>query len=107
MPTGKDTLNPDGLVKAARDARERQAEAQARAQAAADMLLSQLADSEEFAAQFDEAVMREDRDRILALIAEAGVSDETEVTIVELDPDRMIQIKFCVWVFCISVTFSW
>jgi hypothetical protein len=107
MPTGKDSLNPGGLMTAARDARERQAEAQARAQAAAEVLLSQLADSEEFAAQFDEAVMREDRDRILGLIAEAGVSDEVEVTIVELDPDRMIQIKFCVWVFCISITFSW
>ena len=107
MPTGKDTLNPGGLVKAARDARERQAKAQAQAQAAADVLLSRLAESEEFAAQFDEAVMREDRDRILALIKEAGVSDEAEVTIVELNPDRMIQIKFCVWVFCISVTFSW
>ena len=107
MPTGKDTLNPDGLAKAAREVRERQGEAQAQAQAAADMLLSRLADSEEFAAQFDEAVMREDRDRILALIAEAGVSKEVEVTIVELDPDRWIQFKFCVWVICISVTISW
>jgi len=51
--------------------------------------------------------MREDRDRILALIAEAGVSKEVEVTIVELDPDRWIQFKFCVWVICISVTISW
>ena len=107
MPTGKDTLNPDGLVKAAREVRERQAEAQAQAQAAADLLLSRLADSEEFAAQFDETVMREDRDRILSLIKEEGVSDEVEVTVVELDPDRWIQFKFCVWVICISITVSW
>jgi hypothetical protein len=51
--------------------------------------------------------MREDRDRILGLIKEAGVSDEVEVSIVELDADRMIQIKFCIWVVCISITFSW
>jgi hypothetical protein len=72
-----------------------------------ERLVSQLGDSEEFAAQFDEAVMREDRDRILGLIKEAGVSDEVEVSIVELDADRMIQIKFCIWVVCISITFSW
>jgi hypothetical protein len=99
MPTGKDSLNPGGLMKAARRA--------GGAQAAADVLLSHLAHSEAFAAQFDEAVMREDKDRILALIAEAGVPDEVEVTIVDLDPDRSLSIRFCVWVFCVTVTFSW
>jgi hypothetical protein len=103
MPTGKDTRNPGALMKDARRTRDRQA----RAQAAADVLLSHLAHSEEFAAQFDEAVMREDKDMILGLIAEAGVWDEAEVTIVELDPDRMIEIKFCFGRFCVSIRFSW
>jgi hypothetical protein len=103
MPTGKDKLNPGGLMKAARSA----GDPHARTQAVADMLLSHLAHSEGFAAQFDEAVMREDKDLILGLIAEAGVSDEVEVTIVELDPDRMIEIKFCWFGFCVSIRFSW
>jgi hypothetical protein len=103
MPTGKETRNSDALMKAAENAKD----PQARTQAAADTLLSRLAESEDFAAQLDEAVMREDRDKILGLIAEAGVSDEIQVSIDELDPDRMLQIKFCVWVICISVTFSW
>lgn len=103
MPTGKDALNPDGLMEAATSERDQNT----RAQAAAESLRSQLESSKEFAARFDEAVMREDRDTILGLIAEAGVPDDVEVTIVELDPDRMIEIKFCFWKICISVRFTW
>jgi hypothetical protein len=90
-------------MEAARSARERQGEAQA----AAEAFVSRLADSDEFAAQFDEAVMREDRERVLALVAEAGVSGDVEVTIVDLDPDRSIEIKFCIWRFCVSIKFTW
>src|SRR5215204_5008817 len=103
MPTDKDMRNPGALMKAAENARD----PQARTQAAADTLLSRLAESEDFAAQLDEAVMREDKDKILSLIAEAGVSDEIEVSIDELTPDAMLQLKFCLWVFCVSITFSW
>jgi hypothetical protein len=103
VPTGKDAVNPTGLMKAAGSTQE----AQARAQAAVDALRSSLADSEPFAAQFDEAVMREDKDAILRLIAEAGVPEDIEVTIEELDADRSITLKFCIWVVCISLTISW
>ena len=91
MPTGKDSLNPGGLMKAARRARD----PQARTQAAVDGILSLLTHSEVFAAQFDEAVAREDKDMILSLVAEAGVPEDIEVTINELDPDRFIEIKYC------------
>jgi hypothetical protein len=57
MPTGKDCLNPGGLMEAAPVAGDRQAQAQAEAGAAVERLVSQLGDSEEFAAQFDEAVI--------------------------------------------------
>ncbi len=103
MPTGKDTLNPGGLMKAARRARD----PHARTQSAANILVSHLAHSERFAAQFDEAVMREDTDQILGLIAEAGVPDDIKVTIEDLDPDRRIEIKFCWFSFCVSISFSW
>jgi hypothetical protein len=103
MPTGKDSLNPIGLIKAARRARD----PQARTQAAADALLSLLAYSDVFAAQFDEAVARGDKDMILSLVAEAGAPDDIEVTIDDLDPDRSITIKYCRWGFCVSVTIEW
>jgi hypothetical protein len=103
MPTGKDSLNPGGLMKAARRAQD----AQAPTQAAADVLLSVLTDSEKFAAQFDEAVARRDEKMILSLVAEAGTPDDIEVSIDNLDPDRTVTIKFCKWGFCVSVTVEW
>ena len=108
MPTDKDSLNPQGLMEAVR--RSRDPKAQARTQAAVDGLLSLLGDSEEFAAQFDEAVARGDERLVLDLIAKAGTPDEIEVTIDKLDADRMIQIKYCWgpynW-YCIGVTYTW
>ncbi len=87
MPTGKDSLNPGGLMEAARRA--------SGPRGAVEKLLSQLASSEEFAARFDEAVMREDKDTILGLIAEAGARDDIKVTIENLDGDRQIGIQYC------------
>jgi ribosomal protein L16 Arg81 hydroxylase len=103
MPTGKDSVNPGGLMKVARRTRD----AQARVQAAADALRSHLSHSESFATQFDEAVMREDRGAILGLIAEAGVHEDIEVTIEALEADRSITIKFCFWRICITIRFDW
>lgn len=103
MPTGKDSVNPRGLMKVAR----RSGDAQARVHAAANALRSHLAHSEEFAAQFDEAVRREDRDAILALAGEAGVPEDAKVTIEAIDPDRMIELKICIWVICISIRIEW
>jgi hypothetical protein len=103
MPTDKDSLNPGGLMEAARAARD----PQARTQTAVEGLLSRLADSEKFAAQFDEAVAHEDKDMILKLIADAGAPDDLEVTIEDLDPDRSIEIKYCRWGVCVSIRVEW
>jgi hypothetical protein len=106
MPTDKNSLNPGGLMKAARRARH----AQARTQATADMLLSLLGHSEVFAAQFDEAVARKDKKMILSLVAEAGTPDDIEVTIEDLDPDRSITLKICWGPFhwyCIGGSITW
>jgi hypothetical protein len=106
MPTGKDSLNPGGLMEAARAARD----PQARTQAAVEGFLSRLADSEKFAGQFDEAVAHEDKDMILKLIAETGTTDDIQVTIEDLDPDRSIEIKVCWGPFnwyCVGLTIPW
>jgi hypothetical protein len=101
MPTDRDALNPSGLMAAARQGNE--------GQAAAERLRAQLAGSKRFAARFDEAVMREDRDQILALVAETGVPDDVSVAIAELDPDRYIAIVYTAegsW-GKITITVSW
>src|SRR5215475_12923111 len=98
VPTGRDTANPAGLMKAARSSRD----AQARVEAAATALRDHLAWEEGFATRFDEAVMREDRETVLACVAEAGVPEDVKVTIEELDADRSIMLRFCIWVVCIS-----
>jgi hypothetical protein len=106
MPTDKDSLNPGGLMKAARRAQD----AQAPTQAAADVLLSLLADSEVFAARFDEAVARRDEKMISSLVAEAGMPDDVEVSIEDLDPDRSITLKICGGPFhwyCIGGSITW
>ena len=59
MPTSEEALNPGGLMEAACST----ADAQEQLTAAGNRLVAQLAQSEKFAAQFDEAVMREDKDR--------------------------------------------
>jgi hypothetical protein len=54
-----------------------------------------------------EAVARSDEKMILGLVAEAGTSDDIEVSIENLDPDRSITIKFCWGPFgwyCVGLT---
>jgi hypothetical protein len=90
--------------------RSRDPEAEARTQAAVDGLLSLLGDSEEFAAQFDEAVARGDKGLVLDLIAKAGKPDDIEVTIEQLDADRFIELRYCWGPFnwyCIGVRYTW
>jgi hypothetical protein len=103
MPTGRGELNPRGLMEAARGSLETQSRLESEVRA----LGSQLAESEEFASRFDEAVMNEDRETVLRLVREAGVSEEAEVTIQELDPDRRIRIEICILSWCIRCSCEW
>jgi hypothetical protein len=103
MPTGRDTLNAQGLMKAARRGRD----TQARVVAAAEAFRAQVATSDEFARRLDEAVMQENHRAILALVEEVGLPDEAQVRVVDLDADRRIRIEICVFGYCVSITIEW
>jgi hypothetical protein len=103
MPTGADALNPQGLMQAARRGRD----TQARVLAAADAFRAQVASSDDFARRLDEAVMRENREAILALVKEVGMPDEAEVSVLDLDADRRIRIEICIFGYCVSITIEW
>jgi uncharacterized protein YigA (DUF484 family) len=103
MPTGKDASNVQGLMRSARRGRD----TQARVHAAMEALRAHVASSEEFARRFDEAVMRENHQAILALVDEVGLPDEAEVRIVDLDADRRIRVEICIFGHCGSITIEW
>lgn len=103
MPTGKDQLNAPGLMRSARRGRD----TQARVLAATEALRAQIAGSEAFAKRLDEAVMRENRKAILALVDEVGLPDEAKVRILDLDADRRIRIEVCIFGHCASITIEW
>ena len=82
MPTGKDKLNPSGLMKAATDLKDVAAQQQ--------KLLSKLSTSKQFAATFDEAIMNKDEKTLKSLIRQGGITSKFEIE--KIDPDRMIII---------------
>lgn len=82
MPTGKDKLNPNGLMKAASDIKTLAIQQQ--------KLLTKLSNSKQFAAAFDEAIMNKDKRTLTSLIKKGGIS--SKFTIDKIDPDRMIII---------------
>jgi hypothetical protein len=103
MPTGEDHRNPRGLMKGARETRERTAQLHAQV----DGFLARLADAPDLAEAFDDAVMREDRDAVVELLRTGGL--EGEITIERLDADRYIHWSFCaaLGVLCVSVFLEW
>jgi hypothetical protein len=104
MPTGEDQRNPQGLMKAAGDARHHTAQVHAQV----DRLLAQLGESSELAAALDEAVMREDREGVVELLKKGGI--EGEITIGAIDADRRMEFTVCaiLGVFaCVVVSVSW
>lgn len=100
MPTGADQKNPEGLMKRATELLAVHKEMQS--------FVAQIADSDELAARFDEAVMNNDNKSVEEIVRGCGV--KSDVSIVQMEADRQIELRFCavLGVFaCVSVVVNW
>jgi hypothetical protein len=102
VPTGGEQHNPAGLMKAMGASLEVQEQLHS--------FIQRLTHDHELAAQFDDAVMKSDRAAIENLFRARGIS--SEISIREIDPDRMIVFAFCAgWysegMSCTLMTIEW
>jgi hypothetical protein len=101
MPTGEDQANPRGLMKGARKSREQNAQLHAQV----DGFLGRLAETPDLAEALDDAVRREDRDAVVEVLQKGGL--EGEITIRQLEADRVLLIAFCIDGHCKNFWFYW
>jgi hypothetical protein len=69
-------------------------------------VLSHIADSLEVAQRLEEAVRRDDKNAVGAVMREAGVPREGKFTVVEIRSDFYCSCRFCMFGHCCSCTIS-
>jgi hypothetical protein len=98
-----DELNPRGLMAAAIQGLK----AHSRIGFELERLMLQVSSDENLAIEINEAVRDTDEERLIALLRRGGISDDVEVTVVNLDPDFHCNLRFCLFGFCASCEMSW